>query len=154
MLKRIAFKKLKDNFYAEEAVSNTFMKIMKKAAEIYNFPEGKIIPYCIAMLNNEIVNIYRNKSNHVEIDGLEGYELTDGKYSTEIETLKIIQGEELENLVDKLKEDERIFLYLRYSKEMTYSQIGEILNISENTANKRSERIHKKLRKMYEEGEK
>lgn len=149
MLKKIAFKKLKDTYNAEEAVANTFMKIMKNAKKIYDFPEGKIEPYCIAMLNNEISNIYRNKSNHIEVDGIEGFELSDGELSTEEETLKILQGEELVNLIEKLSEDEKTFLYLRYSKEMTYNQIGEILNISENTANKRAERIHKKRRKIY-----
>lgn len=40
--------------------------------------------------------------------------------------------------------------YLRYTMEMGYKEIGELLNISEDTAKKRGQRLIKKLRKQYE----
>ena len=44
----------------------------------------------------------------------------------------------------------RHFIYLRYTLEMGYREIGELLNISEDAAKKRGQRLVKKLRKLYE----
>ena len=54
-------------------------------------------------------------------------------------------------MIDRLAPDDRRFVYLRYAEEMGYGEIGELLNISEDAAKKRGQRLVKKLRKLYEE---
>lgn len=58
----------------------------------------------------------------------------------------------LTELIDRLDPDDRRFVYLRYAEEMGYKEIGELLNISEDAAKKRGQRLVKKLRKLYEGG--
>lgn len=57
----------------------------------------------------------------------------------------------LTDVVNQLDPDERHFIYLRYTLEMGYREIGELLNISEDAAKKRGQRLIKKLRKLYGE---
>lgn len=57
----------------------------------------------------------------------------------------------LTEVIDQLDPDDRHFIYLRYTLEMGYREIGELLNISEDAAKKRGQRLVKKLRKLYEE---
>lgn len=57
----------------------------------------------------------------------------------------------LTEVINQLNPDDRHFIYLRYTLEMGYSEIGELLNISEDAAKKRGQRLVKKLRKLYEE---
>ena len=54
-------------------------------------------------------------------------------------------------VIDQLNPDDRHFIYLRYTLEMGYREIGELLNISEDAAKKRGQRLVKKLQKLYEE---
>ena len=56
----------------------------------------------------------------------------------------------LTEVIDQLDPDDRHFIYLRYTLEMGYREIGELLNISEDAAKKRGQRLVKKLRKLYE----
>ena len=58
----------------------------------------------------------------------------------------------LAEVIDQLASDDRYFIYLRYTLEMGYREIGELLSISEDAAKKRGQRLVKKLRKLYEEG--
>ena len=44
------------------------------------------------------------------------------------------------------------YLDSTYAEEMGYKEIGELLNISEDAAKKRGQRLVKKLRKLYEGG--
>ena len=57
----------------------------------------------------------------------------------------------LTEVIDQLNPDDRHFIYLRYTLEMGYREIGELLNISEDAAKKRGQRLIKKLQKLYEE---
>ena len=57
----------------------------------------------------------------------------------------------LTEVIDQLNPDDRHFIYLRYTLEMGYREIGELLNISEDAAKKRGQRLVKKLQKLYEE---
>ena len=58
----------------------------------------------------------------------------------------------LTELIDRLDPDDRRFVYLRYAEEMGHKEIGELLNISEDAAKKRGQRLVKKLRNCMREG--
>ena len=55
------------------------------------------------------------------------------------------------DVLHQLQQSDRHFIYLRYTLEMGYREIGELLNISEDAAKKRGQRLVKKLQKLYEE---
>lgn len=63
----------------------------------------------------------------------------------------VLDVHKLTEVIDQLDPDERHFIYLRYTLEMGYREISELLNISEDAAKKRGQRLIKKLRKLYEE---
>ncbi len=55
--------------------------------------------------------------------------------------------EELQKILKNLSPEKREILYYRFSDELDYSQIGEIMSISNETARQRVSRIIKEIRK-------
>lgn len=57
----ISFIKLKDKNDAEEAVAQTFLKIIEHIERISALPCPEVEPYCVTILNNETMNIFRKR---------------------------------------------------------------------------------------------
>lgn len=66
--------------------------------------------------------------------------------------MKKEKNRELERLVSKLPEDERLILLLRYANELSYEEICETLDISLATVRNKLHRAKKKLRKTVQQG--
>ena len=52
---------------AEDAVSQSFLKVMDYIDRISRLPKSKILPYCIVIVKNESFNIL-NKKKYTECD--------------------------------------------------------------------------------------
>lgn len=149
----ISFNILKNKFDTEEAVSQTFLKIIENIEKISALPCPQIEPYCVVILKNETMNIIRKRKKMVhveEIDYLVGNEKDD---SVEKEYIKRVNKEKLLSCVNKLSGDEKNFIYLRFLNEMKFKDIAVLLGITEEAAKKRSQLILKKLRLYYEKGD-
>lgn len=150
----ISFKILKSHSDAEEAIAQTFLKIMEHIDRISALPCPQIEPYCVVILKNETMNIIRQRKKAFYTEDLDCLECREEAYSVEEEYIKTLEKEKLLSCVDSLPEDERNFIYLRFVHDMTFKQIGELLDITEEAAKKRGQRVLKKLRFHYESGEK
>lgn len=150
----ISFKILKSHIDAEEAIAQTFLKIMEHIDRISALPCPQIEPYCVVILKNETMNIIRQRKKAFYTEDLDCLEYKEEAYSVEEEYIKTLEKEKLLSCVDSLPEDERNFIYLRFVHDMTFKQIGELLDITEEAAKKRGQRVLKKLRIHYESGEK
>jgi len=58
----------------------------------------------------------------------------------------------MEKVLDRLGEQDKDVLLMKWGKEMKYKEIGVALGISEEAATKRGQRALKKLREKYLEG--
>ena len=58
-------------------------------------------------------------------------------------------GPLLDEAVDQLREDDRKAVLLRYFKNLSHQEVGAVLGLSENSANKRVERALEKLREHF-----
>lgn len=152
-LYNISFQILRSHSDAEEAVSQTFLKIVSSIEKISALPDPQISPYCIVIVKNEATNILRNRMKAVPMDE---FEADSGSYSSEVEDAWIqnIDRKQLLLAVDKLPDEEKHLVYLRYANDMSFKEIADLLGVSEQTAQKRGYRILKKLRAFYEEGDK
>jgi len=156
-LYNISFNMLKNKFDAEDAVIQTFLNISDNIEKISNLPSPQIEPYCVVILKNESINIIR-KSRKVEceenIDFLYQSSHQDEAYNLEEEFLKTADKEILLSCINRLSEDEKNLIYLRFLNELSFKQISELLDITEEASKKRGQLILKKLREYYEEGDK
>ncbi|WP_064505541.1 RNA polymerase sigma factor [Defluviitalea phaphyphila] len=148
----ISFNILKDKFDAEEAVSQTFLKIIENIKKISTLPCSQIEPYCVVILKNETMNIIRKRKKTIHVDSVDYIDHSQEDYSIEEEYLDAVDKEQLLSCINKLSDDEKFFVHLRFVNEMKFKDISELLDITEEAAKKRSQRILKKLRLYYEEG--
>ncbi len=152
-LYNISFKILRSHSDAEEAVSEAFLKIMDHIEKIAKLPGPQITPYCVVIVKNESTNILRKRMKSIPIESLEAS--YDGDYS-EIEDIWVqsIDRTQLLLAIDRLSDEEKYLVQLRYANDMSFKEIAALLDINEETAKKRGYRILKKLRAFYEEGDK
>ena len=55
--------------------------------------------------------------------------------------------------INRLSDEEKFIIHLRFVNEMRFKDISELLGITEEAAKKRGQRILKKLRLYYEDGD-
>lgn len=153
----ISYNILKNQFDAEDAVAQAFLNISGNIEKISNLPCPEIRPYCVVILKNESINILRKVKKYTceeDIDNLYQNLHKDEAYNLEEEFLKTADKEILLSCINKLSDDDKNLIYLRFLNELTFKQISELLDITEEAAKKRGQRILKKLRAYYEEGDK
>lgn len=149
---RISFKIVRSEETAEDVVSTAFIKIMDNIEKIANLPCPQMTAFCVTIVKNASIDVLRDSRRSTELDNWDGVsdECSDDLAD---ECIRNADVHKLTGLIDRLDPDDRRFVYLRYAEEMGYKEIGQLLNISEDAAKKRGQRLVKKLRKLYEGGE-
>lgn len=146
----ISLNMLRNKFDAEEAVAQTFLKIIDNIEKISALPCPWIEPYCVIILKNGI----RERKKIIHVEDVDYFGHIEGDYDIEEEYLETVNKEQLLSCINRLSDDEKFFVQLRFVNEMKFKDISELLEITEETARKRSQRILKKIRLYYKEGEK
>ena len=148
---RISFKIVKSEETAEDVVSTVFVKIMDNIEKISELPCPQMTAFCVSIVKNASIDVLRHSQQSVHLDR---WDCVSDENSNDLtdECIHNADVRKLTELMDWLDPDDRRFLYLRYTQEMGYKEIGTLLNISEDAAKKRGQRLIKKLRKLYEGG--
>ena len=133
----ISFNILKDKFDAEEAVAQTFLKIINNIEKISVLPCPQIEPYCVIILKNETINVIRKRKRLVYVDNMDTLEHDYENYDIENEFLKSADIEILKSYIDRLSDDEKDFIHLRFSEDKRLRDIAEFFDITEDAAKKR-----------------
>lgn len=149
----ISFNILRNKFDAEEAVGQTFLKIIDNIEKISNLPCPQIEPYCVIILKNESINIIRKRKKIVHVEDVDYFDHEDGNYNIEEGYLETVNKDKLLACVNSLSDEEKNLIHLRFVHEMGFKHIAELMGITEEAAKKRGQRILKKLRLYYEKGD-
>lgn len=149
----ISYNILKSKMDAEEAVAQAFLKIIENIERISALPCPQRDPYCVIILKNEAMNIIRKQKNSIYAADMDYLGYVDQGYNIEDQVIEIVDWENLLSHIDRLSDDEKYFIQLRFFNEMGYKEISEFFDISEDAAKKRGQRILKKLRLIYEGGD-
>lgn len=149
---RISFKIVRSEETAEDVVSAAFIKIMDNIEKIADLPCPQMTAFCVTIVKNASIDVLRDSRRSAELDNWDGVsdECSDDLAD---ECIRNADVRRLTGLIDRLDPDDRRFVYLRYAEEMGYKEIGQLMNISEDAAKKRGQRLIRKLRKLYEGGE-
>lgn len=138
---------------AEDAVSEAFEKIMKKAEIILQLERHIIEPYCVVIVKHESYNILRKKNRKINIEETSIHKIQEPQ-NIEADLLEQEAYEELFRNLRRLQAKDRELVRLRFFENMSYKEIGQRMGISADAARKRHERILDRLRKLYEGGSK
>lgn len=134
---------------AEDAVAQAFLKIMEHMEKMSKLSCPQMTSYCVIIVKNTAVDILRKRKN---VAPLEDAELLADEDSADVLWKSMESGQLLEAM-EKLSEEDRYLISLRYGNELGFAEIGQVMGVSSETAKKRGQRALKKLRAFYVEGD-
>ncbi len=149
----LAFRKVGNFQTAEDITQETFLQVHQKLATL-NDP-AKFSGWLYAIVNHLCIAWYRK--NRLQTESLQEIHISEiekDAYSRYIatehaKTTAAAQQDLVKRLLTKLKKSDREVIRLHYFEEMTSSEIGEFLGVSENTIKSRLHRARQRL-KNYE----
>jgi RNA polymerase sigma-70 factor, ECF subfamily len=123
---------------SEDATSETFFKAYKYLASYKS--EYKFSSWLYRIAHNQAVNIIKKNSGFftIDIESLFHLKAPSREVNTEITTT------ELEEILNQLKIDDKNILVLFYMEEKSLREIGDILNLTDNTVAQKLSRARKK----------
>ena len=147
----LAFRKVRDFQTAEDITQETFLRVHQKLATL-NDPT-KFSGWLYAIANHLCIAWYRE--NRLQTESLQEIHISEIEtdvYSRYIarehaKTTAAAQHDLVKGLLTKLKESDREIITLHYFEEMTSSEIGDFLGVSENTIKSRLHRARQQLKK-------
>lgn len=145
----VANRVLNDEQLAEDAVHQTFLKILENLDKIEDVRCHKTKSYIVTMVRNTAINLYNRRKRHATIP------LEEVEYCITVEPLSFTEDlDHLARAVMKLPAMYRGVLTLKYVQEFSNAEIAQMLDISEATVRKRLERAKHKLEELFEKEEK
>ena len=162
----IAYSVLNDEELAKDAFQEAFLSIAKNIGRIDKNPE-KAKRYIKKVAKNAAVTIYRKyaviRRNELSLPDDENKDGGNGKgwrpdvFRTESFEDELIKKEDKKNLVSSLNElddNNFVFIYEHYYKDMNYEAIAEKHGLSREAAKKRVYRSFDKLKEIFDRKEK
>ncbi|WP_350284905.1 RNA polymerase sigma factor [uncultured Croceitalea sp.] len=137
-----------DAMTSEDLVQNVFVRMMKYKHSYSG--EGSFLAWMFSMARN-VNNDYHNKNKKSRNQ----YELSTVEYKLEAtETIENTMDQkdaiaQLNRAMQNLSTDKREVLILSKFKEMRFSEIGQVLGCSENTAKVKAHRALKELKTVF-----
>ena len=139
---RTAYSVLNNHALAEEAVSESFMKLAKCFKKVHDLPSHKLESYFVITVKNTAVDMLRKESRIETVE-----------YDDELDhtPLPNVQSEMLSECIAKLSDTDTEALYLRTSLDLGYDDIASALGISAEAARARVSYARRKLHKLLED---
>ena len=147
----LAFRKVGDFQTAEDITQETFLRVYQKLATL-NDP-AKFSGWLYAIVNHLCIAWHRK--NRLQTESLREIHISEietdaySRYVTieHTKTTAEAQRDLVRKLFTKLKESDQEVITLHYFEEMTSSEIGTYLGVSENTIKSRLHRARQQLKK-------
>ncbi|MBQ5318202.1 MAG: sigma-70 family RNA polymerase sigma factor [Oscillospiraceae bacterium] len=136
----VAFRILKNNEDAEDAVHQSFLNIARQFDKVNNISRQDIKPYLVVVVRNAAINIHRSNKRQKSVVR----ELS-ARDNTEIEFFDNYGYNELAEAIRQLPQIYRDVLFLHYAEDFSVKETAEMLNLSKGTVYKRLERGKKIL---------
>lgn len=142
---RTAFRILRNAPLAEDAVSESFLKIARNFSKIHHLYSHKLEAYVVITVRNTSLNMLKKESRMETVE-----------YKDEIDIspqIDRIQEQRLAELITLLSDTDQEIIYLRYSLELGYDEIAIALGISAAAARQRMRFAKKNLKELLEKEE-
>ncbi|KGR87219.1 RNA polymerase sigma factor [Lysinibacillus odysseyi] len=134
---------------AQDLLQEAFVKAYEQLPKFDQ--KGSFKSWLYRVTINHCLDTLRKKSYQVKQEEIQDEQLVNAA-SPEIIFLKREKNRELERLIARLPEQERLILLLRYANDCSYVEISELLHIPLSDVRNKLHRAKKKLRTKIEEG--
>ena len=147
----LAFRKVGDFQTAEDITQETFLRVYQKLATLNN--PAKFSAWLYAIVNHLCIAWHRkNQLQTQSLQEIHISEIETDAYSQYVavehaKTTAEMQRDLVRKLLTKLKKSDQEVITLHYFEEMTSSEIGAHLGVSENTIKSRLHRARQQLKK-------
>ena len=150
LMMTVAISILKDNYLAEDAVHEAFIKVAKNIDKFGDVDRIETKRYLISIVKSTAIDIYRKRNRQQENEIIYEPEKVENKKIAYLETEE--ENSILQVIYD-LPEKYREIIILRYSTGLEYAEIANILGITEETVRQRISRGKKKMERALKNKE-
>lgn len=145
----VAYSILHNEWQAEDAVQDAFVRLFKNIRKIKNLEAEKTRAYVLRTIQNTAIDLYRK--NHISLQrtvSIEEREIAD-ECDDMMNLVSRLAGENiLEEMLSRLPDSYREVLMLRCVHQLSSKETAAVLEISEALVRKRQQRAINKLRMM------
>lgn len=145
----IAFGILKNKQDAEDAVSESFIKLINNLDKVSDIDSSKCKGFIAIVVKNTAIDIYNKRKKDIHSDIDVAYDLSGG--TVEEDFLKGFDYVEIHNAINMLKDEYKQALTLRYFYDMKIEDIAKIIGITYDGTLKRIKRAEQSLYKVLSE---
>lgn len=145
---RYLFSLSQDADLAEELTQQTFYEAIRSAGKYRG--DAAVSTYLCGIAKNLLHKEWQRRARH-DHQPLEAAEHAAAPNRTEADVISSLSRNEIFRKIHKLPESMREVMYLRLSGELSFAEIGEILNKTENWARVTFYRAKQKLKEGGEE---
>lgn len=152
------YSKVSDRDLTEDIFQETFFKVIHtlKSKKYYN-EEGKFLSWVLRIANNLIVDKFRNDKKMFMKRDTDEFSIfsaiTDNSPNIEKELIKNQVDMDLKKIIQKLPQDQKEVLMMRYYSDMSFKEIADITGVSVNTTLGRMRYAITNLRKVIEKNQ-
>ena len=133
---------------ANDATSEVFLVAWRRIDAV---PAGdEALPWLIGVARNVVRNAVRSNNRSVRLASKVSNDIVEEQKGPETQVVMSSQFEEVQAVLDGLREDDREVIRLRMWEEMTAPQIATVLGCSTSAAEKRITRAWSRLTKAVE----
>ncbi|MBO6230560.1 MAG: RNA polymerase sigma factor [Ruminiclostridium sp.] len=152
-LYKVALSILHNKQDAEDAVHDTFIQIVKNIDKIMQIDRPKLRGFLVIISRNCSINIYRKrkKDAHFDIDDEDQPEAADD-FDLEQSITNKQEQEKVREALNKMNDDQRSIILMRYFYDMSLDSISSELNISYEAVRKRLDRARSALYRVLTGG--
>ena len=150
--------KVKIQSLAEDIFQDTFLKVIKSLKKGKYNEQGKFLPWVMRIAHNLVIDHFRKSKRISIIQNLKKDSdfdvlnlISDESKNFEKNILKKEQFKELNYIINKLPEDQKEVLIMRYYEDLSFKEIADKSNVSINTSLGRMRYALINLRKIMSE---
>ena len=130
--------KIKNKDLSEDIFQDTYVKVVNSLQKGKYNEEGKFLPWVMRIAHNLVIDHFRRQKKMQMVRSNNDFNIfdviKDSKINADEKLIKDQIFNDLNSLVDKLPQDQKDVLKMRYYEELSFKKIAEHFDISINTA--------------------
>ena len=146
--------KIKNRDLSEDIFQDTFIKVINSLKKGKYNEEGKFVPWVMRIAHNLVIDHFRMQKKTRSIAPTKDFDIfdviSDNDKNAEENMIDDQISSDVRKLIEKLPEDQKEVLKMRYYRELSFKEIAEITEVSINTALGRMRYAIINLRKLTE----
>jgi len=146
--------KIKNYNLAHDVFQDTFIKVINSLKRGKYNEEGKFIPWVMRIAHNLVIDHFRRQKKTRSIAPTDEFNIFDVISNEEKNAEEVMIDNQIHSdvrkLIEKLPEDQKEVLKMRYYRDLSFKEISEITDVSINTSLGRMRYAIINLRKLVE----